>query len=121
MEVFDTLEEANREAEMLWEHLTDREQKFTHVYVLDVKKSDLEDEGDWESFTSGGYCEGRFDSEYWYAVMRDYDDDWGTGSYYLDTAIEMAKEDGAEMVAVISIGSDPICIDEIRDFDAVAH
>ena len=51
----------------------------------------------------------------WYAVLRDQDDnDWGTGSYDYDTAIEMAKAYGEEArIAVIQEGSDPVCIDVI--------
>ena len=30
---------------------------------FDLALDDLEDEEDWESFTSGGYCKGRFDSD----------------------------------------------------------
>lgn len=54
-----------------------------------------------------------------YAVMADREDtDWGTGSYSLDKAIEMVKEkkdvypDG--YIAVIEMGNDPICVDEIE-------
>lgn len=54
-----------------------------------------------------------------YAVMADREDtDWGTGSYSLDKAIEMVKEkkdvypDG--YIAVIEMGPDPICVDEIE-------
>jgi transcriptional regulator with XRE-family HTH domain len=60
---FETLEEANKNAESQWDHLTKGEQKGSHVYVLDVKRSDLDDPEDWESFTAGGYCSGRWDSE----------------------------------------------------------
>ena len=51
----------------------------------------------------------------WYAVLRDQDDnDWGTGSYDYDTAVEMAKAYGEEArIAVIQEGSGPVCIDVI--------
>lgn len=58
----------------------------------------------------------------WYAVMRDNDDnDWGDGSYYLNAAKEtvynMRKNGFPDAyIAVIKLGNDPICIDEIRDF-----
>ena len=57
------------------------------------------------------------ESKLWYAVMRDSDDiDWGTGSYDYDEAVKMVQQyipDGG-YIAVIEIGNDPICIDEIR-------
>lgn len=43
---FETLEEANKNAESQWDHLTKGEQKGSHVYVLDVKRSDLDDPDD---------------------------------------------------------------------------
>lgn len=58
-----TLKEANKEAENQWEGLTTREKKAAHVYVLDVRSEDLDDPEDWCSFTAGGFCSGRFDSE----------------------------------------------------------
>ena len=62
LEVHDTLSAANESAADQWDHLTTREKKFRHIYVLDVRRSDLDDPDDWESFTGGGYCDGRFDS-----------------------------------------------------------
>lgn len=52
----------------------------------------------------------------WYAVMRDRsDNDWGYGSYDLDKAKKMLKdmEEPAAYIAVIEMGSDPICIEEL--------
>lgn len=53
----------------------------------------------------------------WYAVMSDPEDnDWGTGSFDYDEALEMVKPfipDGGH-IAVIDDGDDPICIDEIH-------
>lgn len=69
-EVFDNLEDANKDAESQWDMLTAREKKQRHIFVLDVKRRDLEedavdDEGniDWCAYNAGGYCDGRFDSE----------------------------------------------------------
>lgn len=51
----------------------------------------------------------------WYAVMMDKEDtDWGTGSHDLDEAMDMARRMGAESIAVIEDGTDPVCIDEIE-------
>lgn len=70
--VFDTLEEANKEAEMLWDHLTysEKKDKDNRVYVLDVRSSDLledaiDEDGniDWAANSGGGYIDGRFDSD----------------------------------------------------------
>ena len=68
-----------------------------------------------ERLTDDGFVPGKK----FYAVMADREDtDWGTGSYSLDKAIEMGKEkkdvypDG--YIAVIEMGSDPICVEEIE-------
>ena len=68
-----------------------------------------------DRLTDDGFVPGKK----FYAVMADRDDtDWGTGSYSLDKAIEMVKEkkdvypDG--YIAVIEMGPDPICVDEIE-------
>lgn len=63
-EIFETKEDANERAKAIWvSELTDKEREKRHVYVLDVKRSDLEDPEDWETFFQGGYEEDRFDSE----------------------------------------------------------
>ena len=53
----------------------------------------------------------------WYAVQRNTEDDWGTGSYSLTEAIQMAKKQLPDypetLVAVIE---NDTCIDEIRNF-----
>lgn len=53
----------------------------------------------------------------WYAVMSDLEDnDWGTGSFDYDEALEMVKSfiPNGGYIAVIDDGDDPICIDEIH-------
>lgn len=59
------------------------------------------------------------DNKYWYAVMKDRDDDdWGTGSYDLDEAKTMARQYGAEAyIAVIEESENPVCVDEIEQKD----
>lgn len=68
-----------------------------------------------ERLTDDGFVPG----EKFYAVMADREDtDWSLGSYSLEKAIEMVKEkkdvypDG--YIAVIEMGPDPICVDEIE-------
>jgi len=57
----------------------------------------------------------------WYAVQRNTEDDWGTGSYDLNEAKQMAKAQMDEypdtLIAVIEESENPVCVDEIRDFD----
>lgn len=57
------------------------------------------------------------ENKLWYAVMRDNNDnDWGSGSYDYDEAVEMVQKyipDGG-YIAVIEEGNDPICVEEIR-------
>lgn len=59
----------------------------------------------------------------WYAVMSDREDsDWGTGSYSLAIAKDMARSyraagDTEAYIAVIEEGDDPVAIDEITELD----
>ena len=63
------------------------------------------------------------ENKLWYALMTGNDDtDWGTGTFDKDEAIARIKswrEDYKEAyIAVIDeSGSEPMCIEEIRDFD----
>lgn len=53
----------------------------------------------------------------WYAVQTDRTDDWGTGSYDYDEAVQMLKEQGYGLIAVIDEGNDPseaLCVEEIE-------
>lgn len=57
----------------------------------------------------------------WYAVQQDPSDDWSTGSYDRDEAAQMARAQLADypdtLIAVIDKStSNPVCVDEIRDF-----
>lgn len=57
----------------------------------------------------------------WYAVQQDPSDDWSTGSYDRDEAVQMARAQLADypdtLIAVIDKStSNPVCVDEIRDF-----
>lgn len=57
----------------------------------------------------------------WYAVQRDREDDWGTGSYDKEEALEMARKQRKEypdtLIAVIDDCDNPVCIEEITDLD----
>lgn len=60
----------------------------------------------------------------WYAVMMNRaDNDWGYGSYDLEEAKMMLKEqeepDG--YIAVIEMGNDPICVEELTLDDILAE
>lgn len=60
--------------------------------------------------------------KYWYAVITDSEcPDWGTGYYNLDEAKKKARSlrdiYPCAYVAVIELGPDPICVDEIYDLD----
>lgn len=58
----------------------------------------------------------------WYAIMIDSNDnDWGYGFHDINDAIIYARcqrEIGYHdcYIAVIRLGNDPVCIDEIHDF-----
>ena len=53
----------------------------------------------------------------WYAVQESREDDWGTGSYDYEEAVQMLKEQGYGLIAVIDEGNDPseaLCVEEIE-------
>ena len=67
VEVFDTLEIANKEAQSQWDLLIESEQKKHDVYVLDVTEDDLyqdafgeDGEINWTMWASGGHEDGIF-------------------------------------------------------------
>jgi len=49
----------------------------------------------------------------WYAVQMESTDDWGNGSYDYNEAVEMLKEQGAGLIAVIDEETN-YCLEEIR-------
>ena len=56
----------------------------------------------------------------WYAVLRDREDDWGTGSYDMDKAKEMLRQlreiHPDALIAVIDEHTEnPVCVDEITE------
>ena len=58
---------------------------------------------------------------YWYAVQKDTEDDWGTGSYDWAEAMEMLRklrEDYPDaLIAVIEESDNSVCVEEIRELD----
>lgn len=56
---------------------------------------------------------------FWYAVMKDReDDDWGTGSFSLAEAERMALDYGKDAyIAIIQEAEDPLCVGEIEQAD----
>lgn len=57
----------------------------------------------------------------WYAVQESREDDWGAGSYDYEEAVQMLKEQGHGLIAVIDEGNDPseaVCVEEI-EFDSL--
>lgn len=71
IEVHDTLEDANTDAEYQWDHLTRNEKKEHHIFVAHVEDSDNylndwafeDDEVDWTAYHSLDTEEGYFDSD----------------------------------------------------------
>ena len=54
-------------------------------------------------------------SKLWYAVQRNCEDDWGTGSFDRDEAVEMLKELLKDYPdALIAVVENDVCIKEIR-------
>ena len=101
---FDTenKEEAINQAKGEWELLCDYDRKHNKIEVRAYADDDSSDYDtvEWRP---------------WYAVLMDADDnDWGTGSHDRDEAMGMAIRMGAERIAVIEEGDDPICVEEIE-------
>ena len=73
--VFNTQEEANKEAVKTWDSLTTTEKKKKHVFVIDVTEDDIAEDAieeyrnggfeefPWECWEDGGHEEGNFDSD----------------------------------------------------------
>lgn len=59
---FDTLEAANKEADMQWYHLTDSEKRKRHIFVAWVTPDMLTDVDDWDSYHSMDFDASCFDS-----------------------------------------------------------
>ena len=53
-------------------------------------------------------------SQIWFAVQETSEDAWDYGSYSLDEAKEMLKEQGHGLIAVIEEGEDNVCIEEMK-------
>lgn len=123
---FDTLEAANKEADMQWYHLTDSEKRKRHIFAAWVTPDMLTDVDDWNSYHSMGFDTNCFDSKTWYAYLTDAEDnDWGTGSFILADVVKMWKEryeyQPDARIAVIDDGIDPICREYLyaNDIDAL--
>lgn len=50
----------------------------------------------------------------WYAVQEDSTDAWDHGSYDLDEAKEMLREQGHGLIAVIEESENSVCIEEMK-------
>ena len=78
----------------------------------------------WEAYWNGNFPDAPEARTIWYALMKDRDDtDWGTGTRSKQEAIETIKswrQDGypESYIAVIDeSGNEPMCIEEIRNFE----
>ena len=54
----------------------------------------------------------------WYAVQKDREDDWGTGSFDKDEALKMLKEMREIYTdALIAVIENDVCVEEITEVD----
>lgn len=60
-----------------------------------------------EKLEEDGYVK----SNLWYAVQETREDDWGTGSYSYNEAVQMLKNQGCGLIAVID---GDVCVNEIE-------
>lgn len=67
-----------------------------------------------EKLEEDGYVRGSV----FYAVQETREDGWDYGSYSFEKAAEMLKEQGHGLIAVIEMGDDPLCVEEI-EFDDI--
>ena len=81
--VFDSLEAANKEADRLWDHLTDREKRKEHIFVAHVEdtKQFLDDYA-WDEE------EGTVDFRCYHSC------DWDEGYFNSETIREASEEEG---------------------------
>lgn len=97
-------------------HNYDTDDRYTGAsYLTDREILHAEHERTGKVYTSVEY-----NQPLWYAVMRDREDDWGTGDYDLDKAKEMLRQFRElyldALIAVIDEHTEnPVCVDEITD------
>lgn len=103
-----TAEEAIEIARSEWRDMCREDQKKNTIEVR-LYEADIEDE-DCDNFDYD-----TVEWRLWYAVQMDTEDDWGTGSFDKDEAIEKAEDIGAKLVAVIDRD---LCIEEIWMYDS---
>lgn len=106
--VTETKAEAIEIARDEWAHMCYEDKKKNEITVR-IYEEDIEDE-DCQNFDYS-----TVEWRLWYAVQMDSEDDWGTGFFDKDKAIEEAERIGAKQVAVID---GDICIDEIMMYDS---
>ena len=56
----------------------------------------------------------------WYAVQKTREDEWDYGSHDYNEAVEMLKEQGYGLIAVIEEGRNPVCVGE-EEYDEVIY
>lgn len=104
----ENLDEARERAQEEWLPIEERIRKFGARHVPDVVEirvyEDEDEQLDYDDIPL-----------HWYAVQMDENDnDWDTGSYNLSYARELAMAYEAKRIAVIEMGDDPVCIEEIE-------
>lgn len=104
-------EDAERELDLEWKRLTSSERKNSHVYAAYGDADEDGDPADW-NFDDVVEIEDLTDP-IWYAVQRTPEDAWDNGSYDLEEALEMLRNQGEGLIAVIN-DETKYCMEEIR-------
>lgn len=106
-----------------WEALSAHDQRARDDFYIGF--ADVDEDGcvDYDTMTDIISIKGgeKPVKKLWHAVQQDPSDDWSTGSYDRDEAVQMARAQLADypdtLIAVIDKStSNPVCVDEIRDF-----
>lgn len=72
----------------------------------------------WEDWCNGDLTGVPAPASLWYAVQRDPEDDWGTGSFDLAEAKRMAARQLPDYPqTLIAVIENDVCIEEITDFE----
>lgn len=125
----------NGEARRVYTSFADLPQATTDRYDRSSEAKaillQIEDDSSWELFEESAdelIADGEILAEIddaeeiekiWYAVLRNSEDnDWGYGSYLISEAKKMAQDmDDEALIAVISEGHAPVCIETIEQED----
>lgn len=122
MENWITIESFGADVPENWEEIAEYLNNIIRDRGIENDHSEVNDL--WEAYWQGEFADAPVARILWYATMKDRDDtDWGTGTWNKEEAIETVKSWRKDVypeayIAVIDeSGAEPMCIEEITDFE----